>query len=234
MKKVYFIGGWGSEPAIWTPFLKDFENTFRCETLDWQDYLEKGSLFKTLEQEQAPFVLVGWSLGSLMSLGAAAKGLPGLKGLVLISPTAKMTGEENYPGADAKVLDQMIEGIESKTETVLTGFGRLCFFPSRDRGRMKKYVKTALSIDKKVLKQGLEYLRDGDERNTISAITVPVYCIHGEKDQVIPWENGEFVSQKVGKGSFDRIPRQGHGITFDSEKELIERTRDFIDASFNE
>jgi len=120
------ISGWASDPASWGAVLNDAQPPIPHRHLPWWECLGESAadnlLMRTLEQEEGPFVLAGWSLGSMAAMQAAARYPKRVRGLILVSATARMVSDETQPGVAASVLRAMRRKLATDPLSVLEDF----------------------------------------------------------------------------------------------------------------
>jgi len=120
------ISGWASDPASWGAVLNDARPPIPHRHLPWWECLGGSAadnlLMRTLEQEEGPFVLAGWSLGSMAAMQAAARYPKRVRGLILVSATARMVSDKTQPGVAASVLRAMRRKLASAPLSVLEDF----------------------------------------------------------------------------------------------------------------
>ena len=85
----------------------------------------------------------------------------------------------------------------------------------------------ASGVDKDRLRGQLGEMRTtAPER--LAALTMPVLCIAGEEDVVIPPETVRIFADAVANGRFGSVPRAGHSVYFERAAEFNEIVREFL------
>ena len=160
------------------------------------------------ELTNEPFVLCGFSLGSLVALELASRRPPGLRGLVVLGNALCLTAPVS---ATLGFVDR--RGWEVPDWYLL----KLWSSDIRDP-EMKKRV---VSYDRDPLRAALEVYRGGRRvESKLSSIVCPTLILHGGKDRVCPSANAKLVASKL--GSIDvttRVfPKSGHLVAADLER----------------
>jgi pimeloyl-[acyl-carrier protein] methyl ester esterase len=164
-----------------------------------------------IQGEPGPVVVVGWSIGAMVSFEAASRiDAGGLGGLVLISGTLRL--------ANPRALRAMGMQLRRQREKVLTDFAQLCIAQSTseagDSDFVARFLEMAGRIETEELVAGLQYLRETDLRSHLSRVAMPVAVVHGQADLVIPCEDGRSLATEIAGASFDMVPDAGHALPF--------------------
>ncbi|MBN1257804.1 MAG: alpha/beta hydrolase, partial [Planctomycetes bacterium] len=171
---IIFISGWGAGEESFTLVIDCLRKNQTVKHIPWQHCLEvnteENELLKRLAEDEHPVMVIAWSLGSLIALQAARRKPEKISALLLISPTARMTGEGEYPGTDRRTLRAMRSRLSKDREGVLADFARLSNSRRIDEEFVSSFLNAAEAIDNADLTAGLCYLEDTDLRNDLSAI----------------------------------------------------------------
>ncbi|MFT5127808.1 MAG: pimeloyl-[acyl-carrier protein] methyl ester esterase [Rhodothermales bacterium] len=111
-------------------------------------------------------ILIGWSLGGVLAIGAAARQPESVRALVLISTTPRFT--DAWP---ARVIQRMQRRLAREPEATIADFQNRAGIPG-----------AACELRN----SGLEYLATCDLRNSLAALPCPILWIHGDADPIIP------------------------------------------------
>ncbi|MBN1140649.1 MAG: alpha/beta fold hydrolase, partial [Deltaproteobacteria bacterium] len=174
-----------------------------------------------LGEESGPAVLVGWSLGGLLALRAAANSPERAAGLVLVAATARMTAEGDYPGVPAKVLRGMILKLRRDREAVLREFAANALHPQRDSGWEGEFLAMAATFETQDLLRGLEFLAAADLRDCLREIRLPVRILHGSGDRIIPLEQAVFLHQRLAGSTLKRVEGAGHHLLSTQADQIV-------------
>lgn len=163
------------------------------------------------ELDGQPFVLCGFSLGSLVALELASRRPPGLVGLVVLGNALCLT---------APVSATL--GFVDKRGWQLPDWYLLKLWSSDIRDpEMKKRV---VAYDRDPLRAALEVYRGGRRVEAkLSSIVCPTLILHGAKDRVCPASNARLVASKLGAIDVTTriFPKSGHLVAADMEREDV-------------
>ena len=179
--RLVFVSGWAGDAACWRdvvaalspPAPPQFVSGGAC-------VLDQGrTLDAAIQGDPGQVVLVGWSIGAMLSLQAVARIVAGgLGGLVLISGTPRLV--------NPRVLRAMGMQLRRQREKVLADFARLCIVQGTSEPEagnsdfIARFLEMAGRIETEELAAGLQYLRDTDLRLQLSRIAMPVAVVHGQ------------------------------------------------------
>lgn len=220
--EIILISGWSSDQNIWLPLQNKIKANYHY--FDWKLYLDdKNSLPLFLNKFQK-VVIISWSLGAIIALEAALLKTNKIKKLILLSPTARMTKDNNYPGVDHKILAAMASKLNTQQQKLINDFAINCFFPEPAD---QKLTEMSSHFTKSELKKGLEFLNDSDLRAELHKIKIPALILHGNKDKIIPLTQGEYLAKNLTVSSFKKV-NTGHALPFFLTTELLSKIERFI------
>ena len=211
------ISGWGTGNDVWDGLNLQPASPTGDIRLPWYDCLglapSDNALLRVLaEAAGEQYILVGWSLGGLISLSAALGHPDAVAGLVLISATARMTAIDSYPGADPRMLRAMRAKLRRDAAPVVRAFAELCVAPDRDDDFCDTFSRSAATIEPATLDAGLAYLQETDLRGRLSEIATPTLVIHGELDEVVPLGCATYLCEHIAGATLDVIPHGNHAL----------------------
>ncbi|MCE7988533.1 MAG: alpha/beta hydrolase [Caldilinea sp. CFX5] len=202
--QVVFLPGLGATTRYWQGHLGALEQTHRILLVDplgfgqspkpWTRYTVErhiAALYEVLH-EHGPFTLVGHSMGTLLALAYAAQYPEQVERLVLLSVPYFGNKEKalDYFGAQSALNRMLLSNIALAAIT--------CIITRRVFGRLLPYLRT--DVPREVAADTVkhtwrsftsslwEVIYSG---NAIQAVEVlgsgiPVFCLHGDQDQVAP------------------------------------------------
>jgi pimeloyl-ACP methyl ester carboxylesterase len=227
--KFIFISGWGCDETIWDSIVSELDSD--CYFIPWWECLSDShndnSLYKRLNSESEPVILVGWSLGALISLSAAIRIPDKISEIFLISPTARMIADEGYIGANEKYIKAMRLSVRKFRKKLLTDFFEMCLNPKKDIILVNRLIEKGLKIDKVFLSQGLNYLLNTDIRKNIDLIKQPVKILHGDKDKIIDVSNGIYLNKYLKNSSITIFKNQGHFLLEGNSETIFNQLLEF-------
>lgn len=232
--QILFVSGWASDQRMWDRVIKEIDPSISCRCVSWWDCLDPGdnALLQAFSEADGPLLVTGWSLGVLAVLSATLVRSDNVAALVLVSGTARMTADGDYPGTNPRVLSAMQTKLSRSPETVLRDFGTRCFEPLIDDHihLLNDFVSAGMQLDREHLAAGLRYLQHFDIRSRLPELHMPACVIHGQEDKVIPLVNGQYLAQRLPKARFLELSGQGHAIPYLMPGTIVQAIRSFLDA----
>ncbi|MCM3628205.1 alpha/beta hydrolase [Paenibacillus glycanilyticus] len=174
---------------------------------------------------QPPLLIGGWSLGALLALRLAVKGIA--DGLLLFAATAQFTrpsGELDRGWADVYVR-KMCAGLEKDREAVETKFRRLLFTEKELEMKIDQNLPPQGMWSVQALIGGLQVLLEEEVLSRLSQICCPVYLVHGTEDVVCPYGAALELATLIPHARLDSIPVSGHVPFLGREEEIAKRFR---------
>lgn len=240
--RLIFISGWATDASCWDSVISEVDRPVFCRYVKWWEglngFAKENALFRVLEGEEGGVIIVGWSLGTLIALEGALFRPKRVKGLVLVSGTARMTSEGSYSGLDTRVLRGMRARFSRAPRPVLEEFGRQCIGGGIESSIeadkfVKKFVDTAERLNLEHLAAGLRYLQETDLRTLLPEIKAPVHILHGDCDRVIPVESARYLEKALPNSRLDGVHGGSHALPFTAADRVAGIIRELIDADFN-
>ena len=213
-----FIHGWCCDRSYFAPQVDHFSGTHRVVAVDQRghgksdaaadgDYsiaafaADAAELIETLGLDRP--VLVGHSLGGLVSLGLASARPDLVRGVVMVDPAPIVIGDE---------LRAMFGGLLASLETDegRRAFVAGMFAPTDDAERKARIVDSMSAVDPTVAVPALGGILDFDAVGALKTITVPVATI----GSAVPINEGMtlrehrpdiIVGQTLGAGHFNQL-----------------------------
>jgi pimeloyl-[acyl-carrier protein] methyl ester esterase len=182
-----------------------------------------------LDKAGEPACIVGWSIGGIAAIEAAASYPEKVCGLVLLSATARFCSDTGYSaGVDPAVLNAMIRRLRKSPDAVIADFLLQALYPMRiPADELARRTTNALKQGTNCLIDGLEYLARVDLRDALPAITTPCLIIHGRQDRIVPRQAAQFLVSKLPVSDVELLPSAGHSLIEQCGKDLIYRILQF-------
>jgi pimeloyl-[acyl-carrier protein] methyl ester esterase len=228
-KPLLFIHGWATTSNVWKPQIDYFSKNYKVICFDLVGFgksissepITLDSLVRDLSRlinylSLKKVILVGWSLGSLVSLKLVLNSAELLKSLVLVGATVKFINESDYnAGLPEVLLERLYKKIERDKEKSLKEFYLSLFSEEEKKNKKFKDILTIFleeikNLDRDVLLDGLRIFRNSDLRNDISNIKLPVFIIHGDNDQICPVNSANYIHSKISNSAVEIIKDTGH------------------------
>lgn len=252
MKKhsLILLPGWGMDATVWEPVEEVLAEYFNLLQLNWQG-LKSAAVYPEHisnlidKKVEGSFSLLGWSLGSLLAIDAAARYKNRVKKLILAGGTSRFTRDRasGYNcGWPQSVIAKMQSALSQERQKTLDSFYYSMFSESEiQRGHYQRFMEKRNNSAGEKLKSagekyqtqellaGLDFLVQADYRNKLDQIEAPVLIVHGEKDTVCPVAASAYISSSLpGNVSFKVLEGAGH-IPFYTEAEaFIAQLKGFV------
>ena len=177
-------------------------------------------------------IWVGWSLGAMVALAAAARENSTIKGVVGVCATAKFCCDD----ATAMALDQLRAAVEVNPEKAVKRFQRST--PSAENRRSVARTLAELHAPQfkwesdgfaQTLLSGLEILARADLNGEVNKIDIPVKLISGLEDPIISASSGESLQRQIANSSFTALPC-GHVPFLECEQLFMEQLLEFTET----
>ncbi|GAB6049434.1 pimeloyl-ACP methyl ester esterase BioH [Hydrogenophilus islandicus] len=170
-------------------------------------------------------VVVGWSLGGMFALAAAAQAPQKVAGAVVISATPSFVTRPGWPhGLTPEALAEFRTAIAADEPAMLPRFigGFLRGEPDHKTltAQLLSLVDPAPELP--VLLAGLEWLATVDLRPLLPTLTQPVLVIHGEADPLIPCAAGRAIADAVPHGQLLALPQAAHAPFLRHQEVIVE------------
>ena len=183
--------------------------------------------------DAGPFILVGWSLGGMLSLQIASDGQVPVQRLALLGSTPKFTTGNDWPfGLPITQVRAMARNLKRRFEATLAEFFSLAFAGESipiDRLRtIRNFAVRASSLpDREAASALLEVLAEQDQRDILPGIQVPVMVLHGELDRISPVGAGRAMAEMLPRGEFVPFAGTGHAPFLSKPHDVAARLVEF-------
>ena len=158
--------------------------------------------------------LVGWSLGAMLALEAAAANPEAVRSLVLISACGAFVRLPDNPrGKDRRIIRRMKRRLGADPAGLIADFQREMFGPGREE-LYESFRQTAgaggLEMAPGALGRGLDYLLETDLRDILRRIACPALVLHAADDTIIDSRLGEELAGALPGGRFVALETGRH------------------------
>lgn len=223
----FWFHGWATDSRVFGPPCAALPDRFRRDiiapdlsaVLDGVDPHAWGESLAAWVRGKIPagksVLLVGWSMGAMLALEAAASLKEAVSGVIVISGCARFVRDPDNPdGQPERVLRLMQRRLKVYPGRVIEEFfdsmhalrGEDASGGSTRRDRLP----ICREQDPAWLERGLEYLLTADCRHLTPGIDAPSLVLHGELDSVISVRLGEILAGRLPEGKFVTLPWGNH------------------------
>jgi len=236
---ICWIHGWAGHARVWarlTAEMPEYQHRFPSfsSVTAHQDFLP------TIQAAipPPPVVLVGWSMGGMLAIEAAAADGQ-VAGVVVIGGTSRFVSKDKSLGWAPVVIRRMQKTLKHDPDATLRKFLKSMFSPAEIRDDLvEPYINNILGanlLDEsdftvEGLAAGLDYLLAADVADALERLTMPVMWIHGSDDRISPVGAFEMCRGALGERSnytFDLVPGGGHALIWSRHRYICSRIREF-------
>ena len=203
-----FIHGWGAQNSVWKAWIKTyFAEQFSITLIELPgcgqspiindkitaDQLEQKWVDALVAVMPKNTHLVGWSLGGLLAQKIAIQNPETLLSLTSLASTPKFIQAKDWHWAvQPGLLNDFIQALGKDTAATLTHFWKLQIQGADGARKLMKLFISQMKqrrLPKAVsLAQGLQLLKEMDNRQALKALHLPSLWLLGENDPLIPKE----------------------------------------------
>ncbi len=239
---IFALHGWGLNAAVFDS-LRDAFAGRECVAIDLPGHGRRHGecLGGTLEPlvttllAQAPprAVWLGWSLGGMLALAAAAAAPERVTALVSVAASPSFVARAEWPyGMARENLERMAEQLREGPEQTVSDFLTLQVLSSRGGREALKHLKSALNArgmaSAKALGDGLNFLETLDLRPALTAIRTPVLAVAGARDRLVQPAAVRALAALVPNGEMTLFDSAAHAPFLSHRSEFAERVDDFL------
>lgn len=245
-----FVHGWGMNRRVWQPLIDSLPDWIDCHAIDLPGHggrhgetlTDLPALAEDLRQSCAqfkadgqPLLLLGWSLGALACMQAAAQKHTPLQadGLLLVSSNPCFVAQPGWAhGVDAAVFDQFAESLAADFSGTIRRFLSLQVKGSAS-GRqilreLREMILQEAEPDAGSLEAGLQILKQGDLRAELAKIELPVSWALGAQDGLVKASLVEALSQLMPEATVECYPAAGHAPFLSHSEDFTQQLLRFI------
>jgi pimeloyl-[acyl-carrier protein] methyl ester esterase len=193
------IHGWALHGGIFAPLVERLAAQFRMHLVDLPGHghsrgddtpLALPHVVAAITAATPPAAWLGWSLGGLVALHAAAT-QPQVRGLVMLAATPRFVRGSDWPQAvEPQVFAQFGRDLADDYHGTLDRFLALDTLGSAHARAELRTLRETLSArgepDAQALQAGLALLERSDLRRALPGLRVPSLWIGGQRDRLVP------------------------------------------------
>jgi pimeloyl-[acyl-carrier protein] methyl ester esterase len=169
-----------------------------------------------------PFVLVGWSLGSVLALRAAVESAAEVRrkvaAIALISATPCMCARADalgqHGGVEPRLVAAMRARMNRSPEAVLEDFAVQCAAPDGAESTRLSWLRQARQFSSREMIAGLDALATLDIRERLGEVAAACRILHGECDRIVPLRSAQFLAERIAGAELQVMAGRGHALPF--------------------
>ncbi len=234
--RLVMIPGWSMPGAIFAPLLNAMPNqdvqvlelpgyASSCEAEKGVWRTEKALINCLLEQlPDEPVVLVGWSLGGLLSLLMAHVAPGHIIGVVLLASNPIFVAKDEWPGLSEELFTEFSAGVDQNRALTLRRFQQLCCMGSPDGRALTKWLRSLSSYeaDGDALHDSLQWLAKSF-RGQMESLEVPLISLLASDDALVPARIAAVLP-----GQVEIIPGSSHLLFADKPQQVASSIINFV------
>lgn len=240
---VVLLHGWGASARVWDALIAQLAETWRMLAYDLPGYGAKACPAKydldsltELMLDDAPerALWLGWSLGGLIAVNAAARFPKRVCALVLIATNPCFTRRRDWSHAvDPEELTGFETQLRQDPGATLRRFAALQAHGGENRRTVTRSLREASLAARNVgaLIGGLRLLTEVDVRDKTAKISCPVLFLLGEHDVLVPRQVSPLLTKLMPNSSArtETIRGAGHAPFLSHPLDIARHIRAFLD-----
>lgn len=240
-KNLVLIHGWAANRHIFDDLVPRLPAGWNCRQLDLPGHGNaplhgRFDVIRAADeitgQIDQPAILLGWSLGGLVSLHIAQRHPEKVRALCLTASFAKFRAEPDYPeGLANPALTKMIELFRQDYHKYMKQFLQLQFLYARDRQSiLEKVLPDIVRYGAPpALQSALDALAGADARPFLPELPQPACLIYGSKDSITPPRMGEYIARHHPDSEMHVIERAGHAPFLSHAEQFVQLLVPFVE-----
>ena len=223
-KDLVLIHGWGMHSGIWEPIIDKFSNEYTLHLVDMpgmgkSHVIDPYDLNHVVEviSESLPtsFDILGWSLGSLITLKMSLMYPEKIHRMVLVGGTPCFINQIDWShGVDIRDFNDFANKLFKNYKSTMINFYTLQLMHSKNSKQLIKKLKQIDEAenppDVKSLQLGLDILLKNDLRDDINKIEHQTLLIVGDMDRLTPKSASMWLESHMKKGQLKVIEGASH------------------------
>ena len=223
-KDLVLIHGWGMHSGIWEPIIDKFSNEYTLHLVDIpgmgkSHVIDPYDLNHVVEviSESLPtsFDILGWSLGSLITLKMSLMYPEKIHRMVLVGGTPCFINQIDWShGVDIRDFNDFANKLFKNYKSTMINFYTLQLNHSKNSKLLIKKLKQIDEAenppDVKSLQLGLDILLKNDLRDDINKIDHQTLLIVGDMDRLTPKSASMWLESHMKKGQLKVIEGASH------------------------
>ncbi|WP_373019201.1 alpha/beta fold hydrolase [Thiomicrorhabdus sp.] len=243
-----FIHGWGAQNSVWREWIKEyFAADYSVTLIELPGFGDSPEIKKPENIQQAwldaliaalpePTHLVGWSLGGLLSQQIAIRNPEKILSLTCLASTPRFMQTEDWHWAvNPKLMNDFIQALGKDTLATLQHFWKLQIQGSDGARKLIKHYMQQMKTRKipKLggLAQGLQLLKEMDNREALNQLHLPVLWLLGENDPLIPKEFVSEFSTIQPLGQVSMISGAAHMPFYSHPEQTAQALQEFLNTT---
>ncbi|HEY0333360.1 MAG TPA: pimeloyl-ACP methyl ester esterase BioH [Stenotrophomonas sp.] len=237
------IHGWALHGGVFAPLVSRLSSRFQLHLVDLPGHghsrdddtpLVLPHVVSAIAAATPPAVWLGWSLGGLFALHAAAT-LPQVRALAMIAATPRFVRADDWTHAvDAEVFAQFGRDLAQDYRGTLERFLALDTLGSEHARAELRTLKQAL-VERgepapRALQEGLQLLQRTDLRRALGSLAKPSLWLAGQRDRLVPAAGMHDAAALSSPAQALTVAGGGHAPFLGHADRVAERLEQFVSA----
>ncbi|MCH5585219.1 alpha/beta hydrolase [Shimazuella sp. AN120528] len=231
MKKQHsflWISGWSLTSDMWKPFIKKWPNVHHhslsfenCKTVE---QIEEHAVQIFQKIEHKPVIIIGWSLGAMITLQLALQYPKQINHLFLIAGVSSFIRTKHHKFGwhelaikrMKKQLDRDVhQTIRLFDQTMFTQHEKLSGCEEEWHKEMRENIPSVSS-----LQAGLDYLQQFSFDEHTKFIHTPVSLLSGEKDEICSLNSTQYLANQLASSTHSVWKETGHACFYTNQEKF--------------
>lgn len=240
---IVLLHGWGFNSAVWHKVADELSKDFCVTLIDLPGFGRSAnvnvsydmdilveSLVKVIPKKS---ILLGWSMGGLISQAIALKNPRHLKKIILLASNAQFMATDTWPHAmKASVLEGFIEDLVGNFKRTLQVFLMLQAQGGDNARDVIRELKEKLfahgNPDEDALRGGLLLLKNTSFVSQLADFKLPVYLMFGRLDTMVPLGAAKAMSEKIPQSKLYVFENSAHAPFISHYDEFIKVLKGYL------
>jgi len=240
--ELVLVHGWAMHGGIWGRIVDELSSEFRVNLVDLPGHGvnhhvpladDLGEVADIILAELPPAVWIGWSLGGLITLGAALRQPDKVQKAALVAATPCFSSQADWPfGVSVEAQQAFAAGLEFDFEETFTQFCVQTFGASWLDESLRRLGRSSVTDNvpaKNVMHTGLHLLYNNNLLAELGTCTVPTLFLGGTRDRTIKPESFAAAAAMMPAASSCLIPAAGHAPFVSHQDRFLAVIREFLE-----
>ncbi|MGB8636315.1 MAG: pimeloyl-ACP methyl ester esterase BioH [Rhodanobacteraceae bacterium] len=222
-RHLVLLHGWAMHGGIFAPLIEALADRCTMHVVDLPGHghsrdsslpLEANACASAIAAATPPALWLGWSMGGLVALAAAQARPDHVRGLAMLCSSPCLVRKPGWNRAvSAEIFDQFGADLDQDFQVTLDRFLALEAQGSDHAMQETRKLRAQLfshgKPDARMLKQGLELLKNTDHRAGLATLELPSVWLAGARDRIVPWRAMQWAAEACG-GQCVRVGHAAH------------------------
>ena len=245
-KTIVLIHGWGSGEDCWGELLGALQQEFSVISVALPGYdsnknvalnyeLFFDALIKKIPKNT---LLMGWSLGGLLAIELANRYPNYFAGVITLATNPCFIRNNEWPGMAQDTFSNFVGLVEKHPSNALLYFASLEAYGDAQEKKLLKELKSSVKQNslatKKVLIEGLVWLKNIDARKSLAGLTIPSLHFFATGDALVPISVAEKIKPLNENADVFIVPNSGHRFFYFNSESLLKKINSWFERKPSE